>query len=137
MYKIEFNDEMTVESIMSSFKNLADSKIDCYIEIGDTIIKGDEEDLLVKVTKAYKEYMKNRTSQEEKREINVQTDIRTWDPKDIKEYNDLFNQRNDVYLLRENMVFTFQLGIISKYVKKEYVERLKEFYCGVDGQAWE
>ena len=33
MYKIEFNDEMTLEGILESFKNLKEAEMKAYIEI--------------------------------------------------------------------------------------------------------
>ena len=54
MYKIEFNDEMTIEGIIESFKNLEDAEIESYIEIDGVKILWNDKDRDNKIKKYYK-----------------------------------------------------------------------------------
>ena len=58
MYKIEFNDEMTIEGILSSFNNLSEVGIVACIDINGVIISWNDINLEEKVKQEYVNYKK-------------------------------------------------------------------------------
>ena len=60
MYKIEFNDEMTIEGIIESFKNLEDAEIESYIEIDGVKILWNDKDRDNKIKKVLQKHKMKR-----------------------------------------------------------------------------
>lgn len=133
MYKIEFNDEMTIEGIIESFKNLKDAEIESYIEIDGMKIFWNDKDRDNKVKQVLEKHkMKsqcNNCINKKENSINF-VDTETEESDDMKR---VFNRRQDLYYLSKDKIFTFELGTIIKYTKLEHIDEMIEFYISVYG----
>lgn len=105
MYKIEFNDEMTIEGIIESFKNLEDAEIESYIEIDGVKILWKDKDRDNKIKKVLQKHKMKR----------------------------VFDRRQDLYYLSQNKLFLFELGTVIKYTQSEYIDEMIEFYVSIYG----
>ena len=120
MHKIEFNDEMTLESIKGSFKNLELAGLKAYIIIDDEIIDSDDEDRDKKIECALRNHVKLL---EKERSTNNHVQI-------LKNpvLSSTLQKQTDLFELSNNVVFIFQLGTVLKYAKSEYYDELKSFF---------
>ena len=95
MYKIEFNDEMTIEGIIESFKNLEDAEIESYIEIDGVKILWKDKDRDNKIKKVLQ---KHKMKREQDNCINkIDNSINLVDT-EVKENDDMkrvFERRQD------------------------------------------
>lgn len=133
MYKIEFNDEMTIEGIIESFKNLEDAEIESYIEIDGVKILWNDKDRDNKIKKVLQKHKMKRGQDncinKEDNSINlVDTEVKEND--DMKR---VFNRRQDLYYLSQNKLFLFELGTVIKYTQSEYIDEMIEFYVSIYG----
>lgn len=128
MYKIEFNDEMTIEGILSSFNNLSEVGIVACIDINGVIISGNDINLEEKVKQEYVNYKKKNkpsTNSTKKEEYNDK----------LKKQDDIFNKtlenRQDLFFLSQDVTFLFEIGIVLQYTKEEYKEDMLSYYISI------
>jgi len=114
MYKIEFNEEMTLEGILDSFDNLKEAEIDAYIEINGIRISSNDINFKERIKEEYTKYhekdkkiIKEEQPKEFKKEINYDVKIAG------EEYYDFLSLQN-------NKEFLFELGTVLEYTKDEY-----------------
>lgn len=133
MYKIEFNDQMTIEGIITSFKNLQDAEVESYIEIDGVKIywnDKDRDDIVKQVFQKHKKHIKYDNCVNKKENainlINPET-------KESDEVKKVFNRRQDLYYLSKDKLFMFELGTVIKYTKPEHIDEMIEFYVSIYG----
>ncbi len=122
MYKIEFNEETTLEGILESFKNLKEAKIKCYIEINGEKFYDTDPNLKEKLIIAIKKEKRNKTKKIKLKENTSETD---------KELEKATNKLTNLRSLSRNEVFKYYLNICLKYVKKEHHEELINYYVKI------
>ena len=122
MYKIEFNDETTLEGVLESFKNLKEAEIKSYIEINGEKIYDNDPNLKKKLTIAFQ---KN----ENKRKNHIE--IESYTSKEENEINNAIHKWNKYLGLSRNEVFKYYLNTCLKYVKPEYRESLIDHYVKI------
>ena len=133
MYKIEFNDEMTIEGIIESFKNLEDAEIESYIEIDGVKILWNDKDRDNKIKKVLQ---KHKMKREQDNCINKKDNSINLVDTEVKENDDMkrvFDRRQDLYYLSQNKLFLFELGTVIKYTQSEYIDEMIEFYVSIYG----
>lgn len=122
MYKIEFNEETTLEGILESFKNLKEAKIKCYIEINGEKFYDTDPNLKEKLIIAIKKEKRNKTKKIKLKENTSETD---------KELEKATNKLTNLWSLSRNEVFKYYLNICLKYVKQEHREELINYYVKI------
>lgn len=133
MYKIEFNNEMTIDGVIESFRNLKEAGIESYIEIdGRKIYWNDKDrDKIIKETfQKHKMQVKQVNCSNEKENANNFIDA------EMKENDEVIrklNRRQDLYYLSKDKLFMFELGTVLEYTKPEYVDEMLEYYVSVYG----
>lgn len=118
MYKIEVNNDTTLEGLLESFKNLKECGIEGYVEIEGTEIFGSDDNL----KDTLKEIFRSRKN------------IEGTETPPIKEENPIIKEIKyslNLADLKLNEVFKYYLGISLKYTKQEYREKLKKYYVDV------
>ncbi len=124
MYKIEFNDEMTLEGILESFKNLKEAEMKAYIEIDGIRIYSDNIDLEEEIKVVYEKYhVKHKKNIVENEKDNLQNRKNIEEDLDVKIVAE--NYLNAFYL-SQNVEFIFQLGTVLEYTKDEYKKMIVE-----------
>lgn len=120
MYKIEFNDKMTVEDILESFKRLKETDTNSYIDIDCIIIYHDDVNLEEKVRMAYDMYHRKHSVSKREKAVN-------------DEIENVSKNIIDLITLSNNEKFLFQLGNVLEHTKEEYKKAVFEFYTKVYG----
>ena len=119
MYKIEINDDTTLEGLLTSFENLKDAGIRGYVEInGEKIYDSDP-----KLTEKLKNFFSAKQVNENESE-KIENDYNNPTDEAIHKQAILWNLSN-------NVLFTFYLGIALKYIKEEFKEKFKNYYISV------
>lgn len=125
MYKIEINEETTLDGLLESFKNLKNCGIKCYVVIGQTKIFGSDEKLEEKLKEIFQSRKQVTTSKFIEPENNESEPIAIKnDDKDERNFHSYCKLQS----LSHDEVFKFYLNISLKYTKLEYKEKLKEYY---------
>ena len=128
MYKIEFNDEMTIEGILSSFNNLNEIDILSYIDINGVVIYGNDDNLEEKVKQEYMKYKeKNKKSTEKIKQEECTDKLKSQD----EMFYGILERRQDLYFLSKDVTFLFEIGVVLQYTKEECKEDMLNFYVGV------
>lgn len=125
LYRIEFNEETTLDGLLESFKNLKNCGINCFVVIGQTTIFGSDEKLEEKLKEIFKSRKQVTTSKFIKPEI-IESEPIAIKNDDIDERN--FHSYCNLLSLSHDEVFKYYLNISLKYTKPEYKEKLKEYY---------
>ncbi len=129
-YKIEFNDDMTLNGIIDSFNNLQEAGIESFIEIDGVKIYWNDKnrnDILEKILHKHKSDIKNTSSIDSKENIKNNSITTIEEDKKLKP----LSRRINLYPLSSNSIFTFELGTVLKYTKPEYVDNMLEYYVSV------
>ena len=129
MYKIEFNDDMTLNGIIESFNNLQEVEIESFIEIDGVNIYWNDENrdaVLKELLNKHKSNIKKTDNMNIEENNNVITSIEV-DDDTLK----ILNRRERLYWLSKNSVFTFELGTVLKYTKSEYIDAMIEYYVSI------
>lgn len=132
MYKIEFNDEMTIEGVLSSFNNLNEIGIVSYIDINGVIIYGNDDNLEWKIKQ---EYMKYKEKNEMSIEKIKQEEYVNISKKQEEVFNKILNSRQDLYFLSKDATFLFEIGIVLQYTKEKYKEDMLNYYISIYGNS--
>ncbi|MBR5369731.1 MAG: hypothetical protein IK137_00330 [Bacilli bacterium] len=114
MYKIEFNEEMTLEGILDSFKNLKEAEIEAYIEINGIRICSKDENFEEQIKEEYTKYHekdKKIIEEEQPKEVKKEID---------KEVKIAGEECYDFFSLQNNKEFLFELSTVLEYTKEEY-----------------
>lgn len=138
MYKIEFNEEMTVEGILSSFKNLTEAKIESYIDIDGVRINWDDVNLEKRIKEEYIKYKeKNKFLSVNLKQTVINNASEKIDngTKLSNEFDEILINRNDVYYLSKDPTFLFEIGIVLRYTKEEFKEDMLNYYISVYGNS--
>lgn len=122
MYKIEFNEETTLDGVFESFKNLKEAKIKCYIEINGEKFYDTDPNLKEKLIIAIKKAKRNKIKKIKLKENTSETD---------KELEKSTNKLTNLCSLSRNEVFKYYLNICLKYVKQEHREELINYYVKI------
>ena len=129
MYKIEFNDDMTLNGIIESFNNLQEVEIESFIEIDGVNIYWNDENrdaVLKELLNKHKSNIKKTDNMNIEENNNAITNIEV-DDDTLK----ILNRRERLYWLSKNSVFTFELGTVLKYTKSEYIDNMIEYYVSI------
>ena len=129
MYKIEFNDDMTLNGIIESFNNLQEVEIESFIEIDGVNIYWNDENrdaVLKELLNKHKSNIKKTDNMNIEENNNAITNIEV-DDDTLK----ILNRRERLYWLSKNSVFTFELGTVLKYTKSEYIDAMIEYYVSI------
>lgn len=132
MYKIEFNDDMTFDSIIESFNNLQEAEIESFIEIDGVKIYWNDKNRnkkLEEILQKHKSSIKNPNSIDDEKNTNNNIIITPIEEKG--EVSKLLNRIQSLYWLSKNSIFTFELGTVLKYTKPEYIDNMIEYYVSV------
>jgi len=128
MYKIEFNDEMTIEGILSSFNNLSEIDILSYIDINGVVIYGNDDNLEEKVKQEYMKYKeRNKKSTKKIKQEECNDKLKNQD----EIFYEILESRQDLYFLSEDVTFLFEIGVVLQYTKEECKEDMLNFYVSV------
>lgn len=133
MYEIEFNDEMTIDGIIESFKNLEDAGIESYIKIDGVKILWNDKDRDNKIKKVLQ---KHKTKRKQDNCINKKDNSINLVNTEVKENDDferVFGRRLDLYYLSQNKLFLFEFGTVIKYTQSEYIDEMIEYYVSIYG----
>ena len=125
MYKIEFNNDTTLEGLLESFKNLKDCGINGYVEIDGVKIYESDSNLEKKLVTIFKSKKLNKST----RPIKA-IKIRKNQSKEETVYKEIAELSN-CWNLSNNEVFKYYIGISLKYIKEEYREDLKKYYIHI------
>lgn len=125
MYKIEINEETTLDGLLESFKNLKNCGINCYVVIDQTKIFGSDEKLEEKLKKIFQSRKQVTTSKFIEPE-NIEPQPVVIKSDDTDERN--FHSYCKLLSLSHDEVFKYYLNVSLKYAKPEYKEKLKEYY---------
>lgn len=121
MYKIEFYDDTTLESLLESFKNLKYCGIEGYVEIDGKKIYGSEpkyKEKLIDIFHSKKMLEQKQVLQNAKK---TKSDV---EKKTYSSVQKIANRLN----LYHNEVFKYYLSITLKYIKPEYRDSIKSYY---------
>ena len=128
MYKIEFNDEMTIEGILSSFNNLNEVGIVSCIDINGVIIYGNDDNLEEKVKQEYIKYKeRNKKSRQKIKQEECNDKLKSQD----EMFYEILERRQDLYFLSNDVTFLFEIGVVLQYTKEEFKEDMLNFYISV------
>ena len=122
MYKIEFNEEMTIEGILESFKNLKEAELEAYIEIDGVKIYSNDDYLVEKIREAYEKHHTRDAKIEAKPPIKWEKVLTKEEKLKEARVRVAFAEAFDSSVLSNNRVFKFELGIVLEYTKDEYKE---------------
>lgn len=115
MYKIEFNEDMTLEGILESFDNLKAAEIDAYIEINGIKIYSTDTNFKICISEEYKKYHDNHKKNINKKPVTQEVNEKiSMDEQVAKE------EYTDFSYLNQNKRFLFELGIVLEYTREEY-----------------
>ena len=119
MYKIEINDDTTLEGLLTSFENLKDAGIRGYVEINGEKIYDSDPKLIEKLKNFFSAKQVNENESEKiENDYNNPTD-------------EAIHKQAILWNLSNNVLFTFYLGIALKYIKEEFKEKFKNYYISV------
>lgn len=119
MYKIEINDDTTLEGLLTSFENLKDAGIRGYVEINGEKIYDSDPKLIEKLKIFFSAKQVNENESEKiENDYNNPTD-------------EAIHKQAILWNLSNNVLFTFYLGIALKYIKEEFKEKFKNYYISV------
>lgn len=119
MYKIEINDDTTLEGLLTSFENLKDAGIRGYVEINGEKIYDSNPKFIEKLKNFFSAKQVNENESEKiENDYNNPTD-------------EAIHKQAILWNLSNNVLFTFYLGIALKYIKEEFKEKFKNYYISV------
>lgn len=133
MFEIEFNNETTIEGIISSYKNLKEAEIESYIIINGVKILGKDVNFEEKVRQEYIKYKNNK-----KLSSKILKQAHSNNGKEQKQddkISKIFEIRNDLYFLTKDPTFLFEIGVVLQYTKEENKEELLNYYINVYGHS--
>ena len=126
MYKIEYNEETTLEGLLESFKILKETGIRAYVEIDSIKIYDSDPNLKEKLTKIFQSKKKDK----EIKPVKQESIYRKISEKDKVAY-EAIDKMTKTWKLSCDEVFKYYLGVSLKYIKPEYREGLKKNYIEV------
>ena len=125
MYKIEFNEQMTINGILESFKNIKEAGEQAFIEINGVRIYHDEPKLESRITEEYRKYHETHRRT---------TEVRKEAPKKEKSLEETTGDAlTNAFFLNNDPEFLFELGVVLEHTPEEKRKRLIDWYISVYG----
>ena len=138
IYKIDFFDDMTIDSVIENFRLLTEEGIESYIEIDGISIYWNDENRDDKIRTVLQRHSSQEKPKNDKTENNCPKNyneylmsLTEFEKRKHEEKKEALSNYTDLLALSENPIFTFELGTVLQYTKRKNVREVMDYYISI------